>query len=140
MAESVLNFDWHYNNNSGDYELSWEHTLGAGPLLIGISDNQFLDSGDCTDIGNATSHIFGGSLNAYYVAIYKPATDGITKIKIYPPGLLMRGYQDATIGKDNILYIAYGPYLLKIQLRFDFCKVINGKVYTKELYNRLGVF
>ena len=140
MAEAILDFNWHYNNNNGNYELSWENTPELGPLLIGKDDNRFLDSEDCDNIGNATFHIFGGNLNAYYIAIYKPATDGITKIKIYPPGLLMRGYQDATIGKDNILYIAYGPYLLRIQLRFDFCKVINGKVYTKELYNRLRVF
>lgn len=138
MADAVLNFSWHYNNNNGDYELSWEHAPGAGALFIGISDSQFLDSGDCGNIGNATSHTFGGNLNAYYIAIYK--TDAATKIKIYPPGLLMRGYQDATIGKDNILYIAYGVWLLKIQLRFDFCKVINGKVYTKEQYNRLRTF
>jgi len=138
MPESILNFNWQYNN--GNYELSWDLIPEVGALFIGKDDNRFLDSGDCDDIGNATSHIFGGDLNAYYIAIYKPATGGITKIKIYPPGLLMRGYQDATIGKDNILYIAYGPYLLRIQLRFDFCKVINGKVYTKELYNRLRVF
>jgi len=140
MADAILDFSWHYNNYTGDYELSWIHTSGAGALSIGISDSQFLDFADCDNIGNATSYIFSGDLNAYYIAIYKPATDGVTKIKIYPPGLLMRGYQDATIGKDNILYIAYGTCLLKIQLRFDFCKVINGKVYTKELYNRLGVF
>jgi len=140
MSESVKNFNWYYNNNNGDYELSWEHMSEAGALFIGISDIRFLDFGDCDNIGNAISHTFGGNLNAYYVAIYKPTADVATKIKIYPPGLLMRGYQDATIGKDNILYIADGMDLLKIQLFFDFCKIVGGKIYTKELYNRLRIF
>jgi len=139
MAESVGNFNWHYDNN-GHYELSWDLTPGAGSLFIGISDDQFLDLVGCNNIGNVTTHTFDGDLNAYYVVIYKSDADTVTKIKIYPPGLLMRGYQDSTIGKDNILYIAYGVYLLKIQLRFDFCKAIGGKVYTKELYNRIRTF
>ena len=139
MAEAVLNLNWHYDND-GHYELSWDHTPGAGALFIGTSDSQFLDFVDCANIGNAASYIFGGDLNAYYITIYKTDAETVTKIKIYPPGLLMRGYQDATIGKDNVLYIAYGAGLLKIQLRFDFYKIIDGKIYTKELYNRLRTF
>jgi len=138
MADSVREFDWRYANDV--FYLGWNNVSGITTLRFGASRTNYPEFAQCTNIGLVTTYSFTGGSDVYYVSIYGDTGTQVSRFKIYPPGLLTRGYQDMTVGPNAVMYIADISQLLKVQLSFDFCRIMQGILYTKEPYYRVRVY